>query len=146
MSQETVIESQLIFDIAVLFSPHKNESDSIPQNYKHVLADSDRLDLQVSRHDKIQFSVELDEALLPLRCKPIAGLFTINGRQQKSFTIKLDGRVVLSGGLPMGELSIGVMGGFEGNYQTMNLIKVSIYIMIIIFDVIYTYILYIYII
>ena len=127
MSQETVIESQLIFGIAVLFSPHKNEPDSIPQNYKHVLADSDRLDLQVSRHDKIQFSVELDEALLPLRCKPIAGLFTMNGRQQKSFTIKLDGKIVLSGGLPIGELSIGVQGGFEENCQTMNLIKVSVY-------------------
>ena len=128
MSQETVIESQIMFGIAVLFSPHKNESDTIPQNYKHVLADSDRLDLQVSRHDKIQFAVELDEALLPLRCKPIAGLFTINGRQQKSFTIKLDGKVMLSGGLPIGELSIGVKGGFEENCQTMNLIKVSIYI------------------
>ena len=127
MSQETVIESQLIFGIAVLFSPHKNEPDSIPQNYKRVLADSDRLDLQVSRHDKIQFSVELDEALLPLRCKPIAGLFTMNGRQQKSFTIKLDGKIVLSEGLPMGELSIGVQGGFEENCQTMNLIKVSVY-------------------
>ena len=131
MSQETVIESQLMFGIAVLFGPHKNEPDSIPQNYKYMLADSDRLDLQVSRHDKIQFSVEFDEALLPLRCKPIAGLFTMNGRQQKSFTIKLDGKVVLSGGLPMGELSIGVKGGFEENCQTMNLIKVSIlYIMI----------------
>ena len=132
MSQETVIESQLIFGIAVLFSPYKNEPDSIPQNYKYVLADSDRLDLQVSRHDKIQFSVELNEALLPLRCKPIAGVFMRNGRQQKAFTIKLDGKVQLSGGLPMGELSIGVEGG---NCQTMNLIKVSIiilYIMIII--------------
>ena len=50
----------------------------------------------------------------------------MNGRQQKSFTIKLDGNVVLSGGLPMGELSIGVKGGLEENCQTMNLIKVSI--------------------
>jgi hypothetical protein len=125
MSQETVIKSQLKFGIIVLFSPYNNEPDSMPQNYKHVLADSDKLDLQVSRHDKIQFAVELDEALLPLRCKPVSGLFTITGRQQKSFPIKLDGNAVLSGGLLMGELSIGVKGGQEGNFQTMNLIKVS---------------------
>ena len=132
MSQETVFNSQLMFGIAVLFSPYSNEPDSIPQNYKYVLADSDRLDLQVSRHDKIQFSVKLNEALLPLKCEPITGLFMMNGRQQKSFTIKLDGKVELSGGLPMGELSIGVQGG---NCQTMNLIKVSIHIMIIIYIV-----------
>jgi hypothetical protein len=126
MSQETVIKSQLMFGIAVLFSPHKDEPDSMPQNYKHVLADSDQLDLQVSRHDKIQFAVKFDEALLPLRCKPITGLFAITGRQQKSFTIKLDGNMMLSGGLPMGQLSIGVKGRLEENYQSMTLIKVSV--------------------
>jgi hypothetical protein len=125
MSQETVIKSQLKFGIIVLFSPYKNEPDSMPQNYKHVLADSDRLDLRVSRHDEIQFTIELDEALLPLRCEPVTGLFAINSRQQKSFPIKLDGNAVLSGGLLIGELSIGVKGGLEGNFQTMNLIKVS---------------------
>jgi hypothetical protein len=127
MSQEMVIKSQLMFGIVVLFSPHTNKSNSMPQNYKHVLADSDQLDLQVSRHDKIQFAVELNEALLPLRCKPIAGLFAMNSRQQKSFTIKLDGNIVISGGFPMGELSLGVKGGLEGDFQTMNLIKVSIF-------------------
>ena len=133
MSQETVIESQLMFGIAVLFSPHNNAPDSIPQNYKYVLADSDRLDLQVSRHDKIQFAVELNEALLYLRCNPgpMTGLFTINGRQQQSFTIKVDENIVLPGGLPMGKLSIGVVGGFEENCQTMNLIKVSIMLVLV---------------
>jgi hypothetical protein len=137
MSQEMVIKSQLMFGIVVLFSPHTNKSNSMPQNYKHVLADSDQLDLQVSRHDKILFSVEFDEALLPLRCKPITGLFVINGRQQKSFTIKLDGNVMLSGGLPMGKLSIGVKGGLEGNFQTMNLIKVSITVIMIVILIYY---------
>ena len=134
MSQETVIQSQLKFGIAVLFSPHiKNEPDSIPKNYNHVLADSDQLDLQVSRHGKIQFAVELEEALLPLRHKPITGLFAMNGRQQQSFIIKLDGSIVLPEGLPMGKLSIGEIGGLEENRLTMNLIMVSIiYIMIII--------------
>jgi hypothetical protein len=128
MSQETVVKSQLMFGIAVLYYPHKDEPDSMP-NYKHMLADSKRLDLQVSRHDKIQFAVEFDEALLPLRCKPIAGFFAITGRQQKSFIIKLDGNVVLSGGLPMGELSIGLKGGLT---QTMILFKVSVKSIIII--------------
>ena len=142
MSQETVFESQLEFGIAVLFSPHiKNEPDSIPKNYKHVLADSDQLDLQVSRHDKIQFAIKLNAALKPLECnKPMTGLFTMKGRQQKSFTIKLDGKVVLPGGLPMGELSIGVQGAqkiqFEENCQKMNLIKVNTHIMITISNVI----------
>ena len=121
MSQETVIKSQLMFAIAVLYYPYKDEPDSMP-NYKHVLADSKQLDLQVSKHDKVQFAIELDETLLPLRCKPITGLFMIAGRQQKSFTIKLDGNVVLSEGLPMGELSIGVKGGLK---QTVTLFKVS---------------------
>ena len=123
MSQETVIKSQLMFGIAVLFSPHKNEPDSIPQNYKYELADSDQLDLQVSRHDKIQFSVEFNKPLLP--CEPKTGLFDINGHQQNAFTIELDGNVVLSGGLPIGELSIGVKGGLK---QTMILIMVSVII------------------
>jgi hypothetical protein len=122
MTQEAVIESQLKFGIAVFFSPYGNEPVPVPQNYKHVLADSDQLDLQVSRHNQIQFTVEFDEDLLPLRCEPVTGVFEIVGRQQRSFTIKLDGTVVLSGGLPMGKLSIGVS---EGCFQTMNLIKVS---------------------
>jgi hypothetical protein len=122
MSQETVDESQLMFGIAVLFSPYRNEPDSMPQNYKYVLADSNQLDLQVSTHDQIQFAVKFGKAL---RCKPVTGLFAITGRQQKSFIIEVDGNVVLSGGLPMGKLSIGVKGGLK---QTMILFKVSIII------------------
>jgi hypothetical protein len=119
MSQEKVVESQLMFGIAVLYYPHKDEPDSMP-DYKHELADSKRLDLQVSKRDKIQFAVE---PLLPLRCEPITGLFAITGRQQMSFVITLDGNVVLSGGAPMGKLSIGVKGGLK---QTMILFKVSV--------------------
>ena len=128
MSQEMVIKSQLMFTIAVLYYPYKDEPDSMP-NYKYVLADSKQLDLQVSKRDKVQFAVELDEALLPLRCEPISGLFAITGRQQKSFTIKLDENVVLSERLPMGELSIGVKGGLK---QTMTLFKVSIIIIMVV--------------
>ena len=60
MSQEMVIKSQLMFTIAVLYYPYKDEPDSMP-NYKYVLADSKQLDLQVSKRDKVQFAVELDE-------------------------------------------------------------------------------------
>jgi hypothetical protein len=121
MSQETLVKSQLMFGIAVLYYPYKNEPDSMP-DYKHVLADSKRLDLQVSKRDTIQFAVEFNEPLLSLRCEPISGFFAINGRQQMSFVITLDGNVVLSGGAPIGKLSIGVKGGLK---QTMILFKVS---------------------
>lgn len=125
MSQETVVKSELMFSIALLFYPYKDERDQVPHNFKHMLADSDLLELEVSKHDKIQFGVEFNEPLLPLKCPPIAGLFAINGRRQKQFNVKVDGNVELSGGLPMGELSIGVKGGLEENHQTMALIKVS---------------------
>ena len=123
MSQETLVQEQLVFSISVLFRPYKEEPYPLPHNYKHMLADSDLIDLNVSNDDAIQFGVEFDELLLPQISKPVAGHFTHTGHQQKSFTIKLDSNVELQAGLPIGELSIGVR---EHNYHTLSLIMVNI--------------------
>ena len=125
MSRETQIQSQLIFSIAVLFNPYKEEPYPVPHNYKHMLTDSNLLDLNVSNHDVIQFGVKFDEILLAQKCERITGLFAIFGHQQKSFTIKLDGDTELQEGLPMGELSIGVKEASEEKYHTLTLIRVS---------------------
>ena len=124
MSQETLIQSQLLFSITVLFNPYKEEPYPVPHNYKHMLADSNLLDLKVTNNDIIQFGVEFDELLRPQMCKSIAGSFAVSGHQQKSFTIKLEGNIELREGLPMGELSIGVKGPEENN-RTLTLMKVS---------------------
>ena len=126
MSQEKLVQSRLVFSISILFNPYKEEPYPAPHNYKHMLADSDLIDLKVSNSDTIQFGVEFDELLSPQICKPVAGLFALSGHQQKSFTIKLDGKVVLQEGLPMGELSIGAKEGSEENSHTLTLMKVSI--------------------
>ena len=125
MSPEISVQSQLMFSIALLFCPYKEDPEPVPRNYKHILADSDLLDLEVSNHDAIQFGVTFNEPLAPWNYKPIAGQFALSGRQQKSFTIKLAGDTELQGGLPMGELSIGVKETSEENYHTLTLIKVS---------------------
>ena len=125
MSPEISVQSQLMFSIALLFRPYKEDPEPVPRNYKHILADSDLLDLEVSNHDAIQFGVTFNEPLAPRNYKPIAGQFALSGRQQKSFTIKLAGDTELQGGLPMGELSIGVKETSEENYHTLTLIKVS---------------------
>ena len=122
MSQETFVQSHLIFSIAIFFNPYKEEPYPVPHNYKHMLTDSDLMDLKVSNDDAIQFRVKFDELLSPQKCKPVAGHFSHSGHQQKSFTVKLDSSVELQGGLPLGELSIGVR---EDNYHTLSLIKVS---------------------
>ena len=90
-----------------------------------MLADSNLLELNVSKRDIIQFGVKLNELLSAQTCEPIAGLFAISGHQQKSFTITLAGDTELQGGLPMGKLSIGVKEASEENYHTLTLIKVS---------------------
>ena len=125
MSQETPIQSQLMFSIVILFNPYKDEPCLAPCNYKHMLADSNLLELNVSNRDIIQFGVKLNKLLLAQTCEPIAGLLAISGHQQKSFTITLAGDTEIQGGLPMGELSIGVKEASQENYHTLTLIKVS---------------------
>ena len=124
MSQETRIKQShdITFSIAVVFYPYKEEPEPVPCNYKYMLLDSGLLDLNVSNKDAIQFAVELNEQLSPKKNKSIAESLVISGRQQKSFTVELDGQVELQGGFPMGELSIGVK---EQNHHVLSLIKVS---------------------
>ena len=123
MSQETRIKpsSDITFSILVLFYPYKEEPEPVPCNYKYMLLDSGLLDLNVSNDDAVQFGVDLNEQLSPKKHKSIAGSLIISGRQQKSFTVELDGQVELQGGFPMGELSIGVR---EQNHHILSLIKV----------------------
>ena len=87
-----------------------------------MLVDSGLLDLEVSNDDTLHFEVKLNEQLSPKKHKSLGGSLVIFGRQQKSFTIELDGLFELQGGFPMGELSIGVQ---EHNHHTLTLIKVS---------------------
>ena len=123
MSQEMLSQSYLTFSISVHFNPYKEEPYPVPHNYKHMLADSDLMDLIVSNDSDILFGVKFDELLSPQTCKPIAGHFAHSGHQQQSFNIKLGNIVELKGGLPIGELSIGVTGH---SYHTLALIKVML--------------------
>ena len=120
MLQETLSQSYLKFSIAVHLNPYKQEPYPVPHNYKHMLADSDLMDLKVSNDgDKyIPFVVKFDEPLSPQTC---TGRFTHSGHQQRSFNIKLGNTVELQG--PIGELSIGET---EYSYHTLSLIKVAL--------------------
>ena len=124
MSQETLIQTRLTFSIAVLFYPYKEEPDSVPHNYKYLLADSDLLDLKVLKNDVIQFKVELSALLSSQEQTSInhEDTFKISGRQQKAFFIEIDRNMKLQGGLPMGKLSIGTQQ--EERYHTLAIIKV----------------------
>ena len=123
MSQEIRFSQNIIFSIAVLFYPYKEEPEPVPHNYKYILLDSGLLEFQVSNNDAIQFEIELNEQLLPRKHIPISGLFGVFDRyQQKSITVELDGQVELQGGFPIGELTLGVR---EQDYHTLTLIMVS---------------------
>ena len=119
MSQETPSKSRLTFIIAVHFYSYKEKPHPIPTDYKYMLVDSNLLKLTVSNSDVVQFKIEFNE---DLKCKPIVGKFEISGSQQESFIIHLDGSDELSGGFPIGTLSIGVKEKYK---QTLALIKVS---------------------
>ena len=123
MSKETLLQpmKDITFSIVVLFYPYKEDPEPPPHNYKYMLLDSGLLDFSVSNNDTLQYEVELNEQLLPKKHKSITGSLVVSGRQQKSFTVELDGRAELKGNFPMGELSIGVR---EHNFHTLTLIKV----------------------
>ena len=127
MSKETRVQPHLTFSIAVVFYPYKEEPEPIPHNYRHMLVDSNLLDLQVSNNDSITFQIELNKRLSSQENVPLTGSFVISGRQQKAFTIEIeiDEIVEIQGGLPLGKLSIGTQQTSKESYHTLALIKVS---------------------
>ena len=128
MSKETVVQPHLMFSIAVLFYPYKEEPEPVPHNYRHMLVDSNLLDLQVSNNDSITFQVELNKRLSPQENVPLplTGSFVISGRQQKAFNVEIERAMEIQGGLPLGRLSIGTQQtSSKESYHTLALIKVS---------------------
>lgn len=125
MSKETIVQPHLMFSIAVLFYPYKEEPEAIPHNYRHMLVDSNLLDLQVSNNECITFQVELNKRLFPQENVPLTGSFVISGRQQKAFNVEIEGAMEIQEGLPLGRLSIGTQQTSKEGYHTLALIKVS---------------------
>ena len=124
MSKEISVQSNLIFNVTLLFYPYKEEPEPVPCNYKHMLLDSDLLDLQISNDDSISYQLKFHEWLSP-REYTSQGKFDFSGRQQKTFNVTIDGGVKIQGGSPMGTLSIGTQQTSTENHHTLGLIKVG---------------------
>ena len=127
MSQEMHLpyQSRPTSSIAIHFYSYKKKPHAIPDNYKHMLVDSNLLKLTVLNSDTIQFGIEFNE---DLKCEPNAIIeeFAISGSQEKSFIIHLGASVELPGGFPVGKLSIGVKEGLEKDKHTLILMKVRL--------------------